>query len=76
MPAVTRLQQSFDCWLDLQSDFLIGCEYWLLQETQLKGARFHAIYDRFVQDPGSPWNANPWELESSGGAREQKIAAS
>jgi hypothetical protein len=65
MPAVTRIQQSFDCWQDLQSDFLIGREYWSLEETQLKGGRFRAIYERFVQDPSSPWNANPWTMDLS-----------
>jgi hypothetical protein len=63
MPAALRLQQTFASWQDLQNDFLIGREYWSLQETQLKGARFHAIYDRFLQDPSSPWNANPWAMD-------------
>lgn len=38
--------------------FLIGREYWSLQN----GERFRAIYDRFLQDPASPWNANPWNM--------------
>jgi hypothetical protein len=63
MPAALRLQQTFTSWQDLQSDFLIGREYWSLQETQLKGARFHAIYDSFLQNPSSPWNANPWAMD-------------
>jgi hypothetical protein len=63
MPAALRLQQTFASWQDLQSDFLIGREYWSLEQTQLKGARFRAIYERFIQDPGSPWNANPWDLD-------------
>jgi Protein of unknown function (DUF1266) len=57
MPAALRLQQTFDSWQDLQSDFLIGREYWSLQQTQLSGARFSAIYERFLKDPVSPWNA-------------------
>jgi Protein of unknown function (DUF1266) len=62
MPAALRLQRTFASWQDLQSDFLIGREYWSLQETQLKGARFHAIYDRLLEDPSSPWNTNPWAM--------------
>jgi hypothetical protein len=63
MPAASRLQLSFDSWQDLQSDFLIGREYWSVQQTENNGPRFRAIYERFLQDPGSPWNANPWGLD-------------
>ena len=63
MPAARRLQLAFDSWRDLQSNFLIGREYWSLQETQSKGARFQAIYERFTRDPNSPWNTNPWTMD-------------
>jgi hypothetical protein len=63
MPAALRLQQTFYSWQDLQSDFLIGREYWSLQQTQTNGERFRAIYDRFLQDQNSPWNTNPWQLD-------------
>jgi hypothetical protein len=39
----------------------IGREYWSLEQTQKTGERFRTIYERFLQDPASPWNANPWE---------------
>lgn len=63
MPAALRLQLTLASWQDLQSDFLIGCEYWSAQQTQINGARFRSIYERFIQDPGSPWNANPWTMD-------------
>jgi hypothetical protein len=63
MPTALRLQQSFSSWRDLQSDFLIGREYWSLQQTQTNGGRFRAIYDRFLQDTNSPWNTTPWALD-------------
>jgi hypothetical protein len=63
MPAALRLQQTFSSWQDLQSNFLIGREYWSLQQTQTNGERFRAIYDRFLQDPNSPWNTNPWAVD-------------
>lgn len=62
MPAALKLQQTFASWQNLQSDFLIGREYWSLQQTQLKGSRFQAIYDRFIREPSSPWNANAWDM--------------
>lgn len=63
MPAALRLQQTFVSWQDLQSNYLIGREYWSLEQTKINGERYRAIYERFVQDPGSPWNLNPWELD-------------
>jgi hypothetical protein len=42
---------------------IIGREYWSLEQTQSKGERFRAIYDRFVQEPSSPWNANTWTMD-------------
>ena len=63
MPAALRLQQTFDSWQDLQNNYLIGREYSFPQEIQTKGARFRAIYERFLQDPGSPWNVNPWAMD-------------
>jgi hypothetical protein len=63
MPAALRLQRSFSSWQDLQSDFLIGREYWSLQQTRTNGDRFRAIYDRFLDDPSSPWNTNSWALD-------------
>jgi hypothetical protein len=63
MPAALRLQQSFASWQDLQSDYLIGREYWSVQQTENNGARYHAIYERFFQDPNRPWNTNPWTMD-------------
>jgi hypothetical protein len=63
MPAALRLQLAFSSWQDLQSDYLVGREYWMLQQTQIDGERFRAIYERFIQEPSSPWNANPWTMD-------------
>jgi hypothetical protein len=63
MPAALRLQKTFDSWQDLQSNYLIGREYWSLTQTQTNGARYRAIYERFLQDPGSTWNTNPWDMD-------------
>jgi hypothetical protein len=35
----------------------------ILEQTQINGERFRAIYDHFMQDPGSPPNANPWTMD-------------
>jgi hypothetical protein len=63
MPAARRLQLTFNSWQDLQSDFLIGREFWSLQQTDNNGPGFRAIYERFLHDPVSPWNENPWDID-------------
>jgi hypothetical protein len=63
LAAALRLQQTFDSWQDLQSNYLIGREYWSLEQTKTNGARYRAIFEQFLQDPASPWNANPWDMD-------------
>ena len=63
MPAALRLQQTFSSWQDLQTDFLIGREFWSWKQTQENGDRFRAIYERFIKDSNSPWNVNPWTMD-------------
>jgi hypothetical protein len=60
LPAALRLQQTFDSWPDLESDFLIGREYWSDEQTQQTGDKFQSNYERFTADHSSPWNQNPW----------------
>jgi hypothetical protein len=63
MPAALRLQQTFSSWTGLQSDFLIGREFWSSQQTRETGDRFRAIYERFSQDSSSLWNVNTWTMD-------------
>jgi hypothetical protein len=63
MPAALRLQQTFASWQDLQSDYLIGREFWSVEQSESNGARYRAIYERFLQDSSSPWNLNPWAMD-------------
>lgn len=61
-PAALQLQQFFTSWQDLQTNYLIGREFWSPAQTQKDGDKFRAVYDRFIRDPGSPWNVNPWSM--------------
>jgi Protein of unknown function (DUF1266) len=63
MPAARRLQMTFASWQDLQSDFLIGREYWSSPLAETHQEEFRAIYERFLRDPVSPWNLNPWTID-------------
>ncbi len=62
MPAALLLQRSFTSWQDLQTNYLIGREFWSPTQTEKDGDKFRAVYDRFMSDPGSPWNLNPWSM--------------
>jgi hypothetical protein len=46
-----------------QNDCLIGREFWSLQQTQKYSERYRSIFERFMQDPNSPWNVNPWAMD-------------
>lgn len=61
MPAAQQLQLTFDSWQDLQTNYLIGREFWSLEQTKKTGARFRAAFDKLSEDPSSPWNAIPWD---------------
>jgi hypothetical protein len=63
MPAARRLQETFSSWEALQNDYLIGREFWSLEQTQKNGERYRLIFERFIQDPSSPWNTNPWPMD-------------
>jgi hypothetical protein len=63
MPAARRLQLTFNSWQDLQNDYLIGRQFWSVDQTQQNGDRFRAIYERFIADSSSPWNVNPWRMK-------------
>lgn len=62
MPAALRLQQTFSSWQDLQTDYLIGREFWSAEQMEESGNRFRAIDDQFIHDSNSPWNVNPWTM--------------
>jgi hypothetical protein len=61
MPAALNLQRTFDSWDDLQTNYLIGREFWSLQQTQRSGARFQAMYKKLSEDPNSPWRTIAWK---------------
>lgn len=60
MPAAQQLQQTFNSWQDLQTNYLIGREFWSLKQTKKCGAKFQAIFKNLSEDPSSPWNRIPW----------------
>jgi len=62
MHAAAILQQTFTSWSEFGENYLVGREFWSLSQTRTDGQRMRAIYEKLVNDRGSPWNRIPWNL--------------
>jgi len=62
MHAAQILQQSFGSWSEFGENYLVGREFWSLSQTRIDGQQMRAIYQKLLNDPGSPWNRIPWNL--------------
>jgi uncharacterized protein DUF1266 len=69
MPKARGLQKTFNSWADLGENYLVGREFWSLEETMTHGWRYRAAYDRLLTNPESPWVRFPWNLDLGGAAR-------
>jgi hypothetical protein len=62
MPKARVLQETFDSWKDLGENYLVGREFWSLERTKESGRYFHQAFKKLLEDPDSPWNTIPWDL--------------
>lgn len=62
LPAALVLQIRFDSWEDLGRNYLVGREFWSLEETNKTGDRYRQSYIKLTTDPLSPWKKYPWDL--------------
>jgi hypothetical protein len=62
MPVARDLQKHFDSWKDVGDSFLFGREYWSYSEMKQTGALYRDACERLLEDPKSPWNKIPWDL--------------
>lgn len=46
--------------------YLIGREFWSLNQTKEGGYLFRHAYFRLLNDPMSPWNRHAWEANLNG----------
>jgi hypothetical protein len=63
LPAARILQGSFGSWRELGDNYLIGRQFWSLQQTRIDGEAMHAADQRLLDNPSSPWNRIPWPLD-------------
>jgi hypothetical protein len=61
-PAAQLLQRTFASWSDLGINYLIGRQFWSVQETRKSGEAYYASYVCLFQEPTSPWRQCPWML--------------
>ena len=65
MHAALILQQTFTSWSEFGENYLVGREFWSLRQTKIDGQAMQAIYQRLLNDSGSPWNRIQWDLPLS-----------
>jgi hypothetical protein len=63
MPAARLLQQTFDSWNALGRNYMIGREFWSLEETRRAGESMGKAFHRLRTRPDSPWRTIPWDLD-------------
>jgi hypothetical protein len=63
LPAARILQDTFDSWEDLGTNYLIGRRFWSLRSTQEVGASYVEAYRWLLSDPESPWLEIAWDLD-------------
>lgn len=63
MPKARILQQTFDSWRDLGENYLVGREFWSLARTKASGWFYFQAFKNLLEDPDSPWNKIPWDLD-------------
>jgi hypothetical protein len=70
MPVARQIQSSFASWADMGENYLLGREYW----SGNRDARFEFIFKLLTNpnDPNSPWNKNPWQLDLSNPSAQQR----
>ena len=63
VPKARILQQTFDSWKDLGENYLIGREFWSLARTKASGWFYYQAFKNLLENPDSPWNTIPWNLD-------------
>jgi hypothetical protein len=63
MPAARTLQKTYDSWADLGESYLIGREFWSVEQTKLNGHIYRIVYTKLLNDPRSPWKRHPWATD-------------
>ncbi len=63
MHAAGILRKTFRSWQELGENYLIGRQFWSLEETSRNGAAYEAAFQKLLSDPASPWNRIPWDLD-------------
>ncbi|MBN1364385.1 MAG: DUF1266 domain-containing protein [Syntrophaceae bacterium] len=62
MPAAEMLQKVFSSWEDLGQNYIVGREFWSLEQTKKGGYKYEDAYQRLIDMPSSPWNKYPWDM--------------
>jgi hypothetical protein len=68
MPAARKLQNTYDSWEDFGKTYLIGREFWSVEQTKLNGQIYSNGYKKLLAEPRSPWKRHPWNTDLGQGS--------
>jgi hypothetical protein len=63
MPVAQFLQNTFDSWEDIGLNYVVGRQFWSLEQTQKRGILTEQSYRFLLTDFSSPWQSIPWSLD-------------
>ena len=63
MPAARTLQKTYDSWADLGENYLLGREFWSVEQTKRNGHLYRIAYTKLLNDPRSPWKRHAWDTD-------------
>lgn len=56
-------QKTFSSWKEFSRSYVIGREFWSLEQTKKIGAEVRAVVDSLLSAPDSPWTTLPWNTD-------------
>ena len=76
MHAAQILQQTFTSWREFGENYLVGREFYSLNQTKIDGQVMRSIYKGLLSNPSSAWNRIPWNLSLEASDQVKPIAPS
>lgn len=63
LPTAVAAQRMFTSWEGYSHSYLIGREFWSLEQTRYNGAEMYRIADLLLSSTNSPWIIYPWNTD-------------
>jgi hypothetical protein len=70
MPVAIRIQKTFVSWDDFGENYIVGREFWSLEQTKATGHGMRSSLQFLLTNPQSPWRQLPWDLDLTSGEKK------